>query len=220
MMAMRIWIFGLALLLLPATTPAAPPAPAPVILVLGDSLSAGYGIEVRDGWVNLLAQRLRTQGYLHTVVNASISGETTAGGRSRLPGLLQRQHPAVVILELGANDGLRGLPFTQMHANLAAMIRAAQHSGARVLLVGIRLPSNYGPDFSRKFGAVYNDLAREFQLAYVPFLLDGVALTPGLMQADGLHPRASGQPRLLENVWMHLQPLLETRSAPVATQSP
>lgn len=215
---MRFWFFGFVLLLSAAIAPAAP-APSPVILVLGDSLSAGYGIEVRDGWVNLLAQRLRTQGYPHTVVNASISGETTAGGRGRLPGLLERRHPAVVILELGANDGLRGLPFTAMRANLAAMIDGAQAAGARVLLVGIRLPSNYGPAYSRKFGAVYDSLARAYRLAYVPFLLDGVALTPGLMQADGLHPRAAAQPRLLENVWMQLQSLLETRPAPFASNA-
>jgi len=206
---MRVWILLCALLLSPASR-AAPPT----ILVLGDSLSSGYGIEVRDGWVNLLAQRLRTQGYPHVVVNASVSGETTAGGRTRLPGLLERQQPAVVILELGANDGLRGLPYTEMRANLAAMIRAAQHAGARVLLVGIRIPSNYGPEYSRRFHAVYAELAREFQLPYVPFLLDGVALTPGLMQADGLHPRAAAQPRLLENVWSHLLPLL----APATTE--
>jgi acyl-CoA thioesterase-1 len=189
-------------------------APAPSILVVGDSLSAGYGIEVRDGWVALLQQRLARQGYPHTVVNASISGDTTAGGRARLADALKRHHPQIVILELGANDGLRGLPLRETRTNLEAMIKAAQSVGARVLLVGMQLPPNYGPDYTGKFRAIYRDLARNNDLPLVPFLLDGVALNPKLMQPDGLHPRAAAQPRLLENVWPYLEPLLKSESAP------
>ncbi len=182
---------------------------APAILVMGDSLSAGYGIDARDGWVNLLGQRLRQQGYPHTVINASISGETSAGGRARLPQALQRHRPQVVVIELGANDGLRGLSLTQTRANLAAMIESAQNAGSRVLLVGIHLPPNYGPEFTGKFRALFDDLVRKYRIPYAPFLLEGVALSPGLMQADGLHPRATAQPRLLDNVWPYLEPLLQ-----------
>ncbi len=184
-------------------------AAAPVVLVFGDSLSAGYGINVRAGWVTLLDIRLADKGYPHRAVNASVSGETTTGGVARLPAALQRHRPQIVILELGANDGLRGFSLTQTRANLETMIKAAQAAGARVLLVGIHLPPNYGPDYTRKFRAVYDDLVQRYQLPYVPFLLDGVALTPGRMQADGLHPTASAQPRLLDNVWPHLEPLLK-----------
>ncbi|MBS1235721.1 MAG: esterase [Proteobacteria bacterium] len=191
-------------------------ARAPSILVVGDSLSAGYGIELRDGWVTLLQQRLTRQGYPHTVVNASISGDTTAGGRARLPDALKRHRPQIVILELGGNDGLRGLSLRETRANLDAMIKAAQTAGAQVLLVGIHLPPNYGPDYTGKFHAIYHDLARIHNTALVPFLLDGVALTPGLMQPDGIHPRAAAQPRLLDNVWPSLEPLLKPEAAPVA----
>jgi acyl-CoA thioesterase-1 len=183
-------------------------AAAPVILVMGDSLSAAYGMNVREGWVSLLEQRLRQQGYPHAVVNASVSGETTAGGRTRLPPLLARHQPAVVILELGPNDGLRGLSLTQTRDNLAAMIEVAQGVRATVLLVGNHIPPNYGPDYTRKFHALFADLAERYQTARVPFLLEGVALKPEWMQADGLHPRAVAQPRVLENVWAGLKPLL------------
>ena len=193
-------------------------APAPSILVVGDSLSAGYGIELRDGWVALLQQRLTRQGYPYTVVNASISGDTTAGGRARLADALKRHHPQIVILELGANDGLRGLPLRETRANLEAMIKAAQSAGARVLLVGIQLPPNYGPDYTGKFRAIYQELAQRYSLSLVPFLLEGVALTPKLMQPDGLHPRAAAQPRLLDNVWPYLEQLLKPESAPLAHQ--
>lgn len=181
----------------------------PSILVVGDSLSAGYGIELRDGWVSLLQQRLVKQGYPHTVVNASISGDTTAGGRARLPDALTRHRPQVVILELGGNDGLRGQLLNLTRSNLEAMIKAAQADGAQVLLVGIRLPPNYGPEYTGKFHAIYHDLARTHQLALVPFLLEGVALVPGLMQPDNIHPRAAAQPRLLNNVWPALELLLK-----------
>ena len=193
-------------------------APAPSILVVGDSLSAGYGIELRDGWVALLQQRLTRQGYPYTVVNASISGDTTAGGRARLAGALKRHHPQIVILELGANDGLRGLPLRETRANLEAMIKAAQSAGARVLLIGMQLPPNYGPDYTGKFRAIYQELAQRYNLSLVTFLLEGVALTPKLMQPDGLHPRAAAQPRLLDNVWPYLEQLLKPESAPLAHQ--
>ena len=183
-------------------------ARAPVVLVLGDSLSAGYGIDVNAGWVNLLQQRLRQQGYPHQLVNASISGDTTSGGRARLPRALALHHPDLVIIELGANDGLRGLSLTSMRANLAAMIKLARAQGAQVLLIGMYLPSNYGPAYTEKFHAVYRDLARELNIPLVPFLLEGVALKPDLMQADGLHPRAVAQARVLDNVWPLLTPLL------------
>lgn len=185
-------------------------ARAPVVLIVGDSLSAGYGIELRDAWPTLLQQRLRQQGYPHTVVNASISGDTSAGGRARLADALKRQTPEIVILELGANDGLRGLSLSATRANLETMIQTTRATGARVLLVGIHLPPNYGPDYTKKFHAIYHDLARAHQLALVPFLLDGVALNPALMQSDGLHPRAVAQPRLLENVWPKLLTLLKS----------
>lgn len=200
-------------------THAAGAAPAPSILVVGDSLSAGYGIEMRNGWVTLLQQRLIKQGYPHAVVNASISGDTTAGGRARLPAALNRHRPRIVILELGGNDGLRGLSLRETRANLDAMIKTAQSAGARVLLVGIHLPPNYGPEFTRKFHAIYHELARAHDTALVPFLLEGVALSPGLMQPDGIHPRAAAQSRLLDNVWPHLEPLLKPEYAPHAQQN-
>jgi acyl-CoA thioesterase-1 len=193
-------------------------APAPSILVVGDSLSAGYGIELRDTWVTLMQQRLSKQGYPHAVVNASISGDTTAGGRARLPAALKRHRPQIVILELGGNDGLRGLSLRETRANLEAMIKAAQSAGAQVLLIGIHLPPNYGPEFTGKFHAIYRDLANSYNAALAPFLLEGVALSPGLMQPDGIHPRAAAQPRLLDNVWPYLEPLLKSETEPVARQ--
>jgi len=209
MTVMKKW-FLLCALLLASPVEAAPP----VILVLGDSLSAGYGIDPRDGWVSLLERRLRQQGYPHAVVNASISGETTAGGRSRLPRALTRHRPAIVILELGANDGLRGLSLTDTRGNLAAMIESSSRNGARVMLVGIHLPPNYGQEFTSKFRALYDALVRQYRIPYAPFLLEGVALNPALMQPDGLHPRAAAQPRMLDNVWPYLEPLL--KPTPVA----
>jgi len=197
---------------------AAGAVPTPSILVVGDSLSAGYGIEMRAGWVTLLQQRLIKQGYPHAVVNASISGDTTSGGRARLPNALARHHPQIVILELGGNDGLRGLPLRETRANLEAMIKAAQSAGARVLLVGIHIPPNYGPEYTRKFHAIYHDLARIHSTALLPFLLDGVALTRGSMQPDGIHLRAAAQPRLLDNIWPHLEPLLKPEATPRAQQ--
>lgn len=179
------------------------------LLVFGDSLSAAYGLQTDQGWVALLQDRLRSEGYGYTVVNASVSGETTEGGRRRLPRALAQHAPDLVILELGANDGLRGLPLQDARTNLQAMIETARKTGASVLLAGILIPPNYGPRYADAFAQMYVQLAAEQKVALVPFLLDGVALDPKLMQQDGLHPRAEGQPRVLQNVWQHLHPLLK-----------
>ncbi len=181
----------------------------PRILVFGDSISAAYGIELDAGWVALLQQRLRAEDLPHAVVNASISGETTAGGRARLPALLAHDRYVLVLLELGGNDGLRGLSLTQTEANLRAMIEVAQAAGAKVMLLGMRLPPNYGPTYTQAFAAIYPTLARETGAALVPFLLDGVATDPTLMLPDRIHPRAEAQPRLLDLVWPILVPLLK-----------
>jgi acyl-CoA thioesterase-1 len=180
----------------------------PIILSFGDSLSAAYGLQPEQGWVALLQQRLHDQGYGYQIINASVSGETSSGGLERLPHLLAVHHPAVVLLELGANDGLRGLPLQTVHDNLAHMITLAKGSGAEIVLLGIRLPPNYGPRYSKGFAELYAGLAHEYQLPWVPFLLAGVALEPPLMQADGLHPLAAGEPRVLDTVWPSLVPLL------------
>ena len=182
------------------------------MLVVGDSLSAEYGLPRGTGWVQLLADRLRDSGSDYRVVNASISGETTSGGRSRLPALLKEHQPRVVILELGANDGLRGLPLNVMRDNLAAMIRAAQAAGAQVLLVGIRVPPNYGREYADRFANAYAALAREFKVRLVPFLLEGFAESLELFQADRIHPTAAAQPRILDNVWPVLRPMLGART--------
>lgn len=180
----------------------------PVLLVVGDSLSAEYGLPRGTGWVQLLADRLRTSGSDYRVVNASISGETTSGGRSRLPALLKQYRPKIVVLELGANDGLRGLPLQVMKDNLGAMIRQSQAAGANVLLVGIRVPPNYGRDYTERFVAIYATLAREHKTAFVPFLLEGFADSLELFQADRIHPAVEAQPRMLENAWAALRPLV------------
>lgn len=179
-----------------------------VILVVGDSLSAAYGINQDEGWVALLQRRLEKDYPNYQVVNASISGDTTRGGLGRIDTALRTHTPAVVVLELGGNDGLRGLPLKEMRSNLSAMISKSLAANARVMLVGMRIPPNYGPSYTRDFAAIYNELAKQFEIARVPFLLDGVALNPALIQSDGIHPRAEAQPRLLENVWPHLTPLL------------
>lgn len=176
--------------------------------MLGDSLAAAHNIPVESGWVHLLGARLDTMVPKWSVINASISGETSLSGRNRLPALLQKYQPRVLILELGANDGLRGLPLSGLRANLAAMLDAAHQAHVRVLLVGIELPVNYGPAYRDGLRAVYADLARTHDVELVPFLLAGVALDPELMQGDGLHPRAQAQPRVLQTVWTHLQSLL------------
>ncbi|MFK2900546.1 arylesterase [Dyella jejuensis] len=178
------------------------------LLVLGDSLSAAHNIPVEAGWVHLLEVRLHDMEPGWTVINASISGETSLSGRNRLPALLAQYHPRVVVIELGANDGLQGLSLANLRGNLAAMIDAAQHAGAKVLLLGIELPVNYGPQYRDGLRAVYADLAREKHTAWLPFLLQGVALNPALMQEDGLHPVAAGEPLVLDTVWPQLKPLL------------
>jgi len=182
---------------------------APLILVFGDSLSAGYGIRVDHGWVSLLAQKLASEGYGFQVTNASVSGETTAGGLARFPRALALHHPSVVILELGANDGLRGLPLGQARDNLDRMVKLARDSGDRVLLLGMRMPPNYGQRYTEAFRQMYLDIAHSDNVPLVPFLLDRVALHPQLMQDDNLHPNELGQPLLLENVWPKLAPLLQ-----------
>ena len=208
-------VLALMLLLLswlPALAGAAPTAAfvARPILVLGDSLSAAHNIAEQDGWVHLLGVRLANMRPSRVVINASVSGATTADGVSRLPGLLKRYRPALVLLELGANDGLRGLPLAGIRANLRTMIRDCRQAGAKVVLLGIELPVNYGPPYRDGLQAIYTDLAREHRLPLVPFLLQGVALDPALMQSDGLHPVAAGEPRVLANVWTVLAPALKT----------
>lgn len=182
--------------------------PTPNILVFGDSISAAYGMRVEEGWVSLLQKKLTTQGYGYHVVNASVSGETTDGGRARLARALAIQRPGIVILELGANDGLRGLPLDEVRANLVAMIDAAQKGGSRVLLLGMRIPPNYGATYSERFHAIYGELADKYHVPFVPFLLDKVALDPDMIQQDGLHPNAQAQPQLLEAIWPALRPML------------
>ena len=178
------------------------------LLVLGDSLSAEYGLPRDAGWVRLLADRLAREAAQYSVVNASISGETTSGGRTRLPQLLQQHHPSIVLLQLGANDGLRGLSLVAMRENLSAIVRASRAGGARVLLIGIRVPPNYGREYAERFAAVYAQVARDEKTALVPFLLDGFAENMEYFQADRVHPNERAQPRMLETVWPQLSPLL------------
>ena len=178
------------------------------ILIFGDSLSAGFGIAVSQSWPALLGQRLKSLGSETTVTNASISGETTAGGRSRFAAALGQFKPTVVILALGANDGLRGLPVTAMKDNLAAMVTQAKRNRARVLLVGMRLPPNYGPQYTQDFDAAFRDLARRENLPLLPFLLEPVALDRSAFQPDGLHPTAAAQQKILDHVWNALKPLI------------
>ncbi|SEA56640.1 arylesterase [Variovorax sp. YR216] len=183
----------------------------PVILVLGDSLSAEYGLRRGDGWVPLLEKRLAEQKIPATVVNASISGDTTAGGRSRLPGLLSQHQPTHVVLELGANDALRGLSLTSTEDNLLQMAKSAQAAGAQVLIVGIQVPPNYGSDYTRRFEAIFPKVAGTAKTSVVPFLLKGVADGPDaamLFQTDRIHPTAAAQPRMLDNVWPPLRKML------------
>lgn len=180
------------------------------VLVFGDSLSAGYGIAMADSWPALLNERLKSKRLPYQVINMSISGETTAGGRARLATVLEQTHPAVVILALGANDGLRGLPIQAMEDNLTAMILAAKKQKARVLLVGIRLPPNYGGNYTQKFEAVYRNLAKHQKISLLPFLLEPIAQDAKFFQADGLHPTAEAQPRILNHLWPSLAPLLKS----------
>jgi len=181
-------------------------ADVPTVLIFGDSLSAGYGIDVDQSWATLLQSRLEQQGYEHRVVNASISGETTEGGAERIGPALANFEPALIILELGGNDGLRGFPPERMRGNLEEIITASKASGAAVVLLGIRIPSNYGPRYTRAFENVFRETAESLDVAWIEFFMEGIALNEDLMQADGIHPNAAAQPTLLDNAW----PIIET----------
>jgi len=201
---MRAWFLsaGLGLLLLSQG------ASAGTVLIVGDSISAAFGLDTQLGWVSLLKQRLQKEGFKDTVINASVSGDTSAGGRARLPALLAEHKPELVILELGGNDGLRGQQPAQLQQNLASMIDSSRAAGAKVLLLGMRIPPNYGPRYTKAFAEVYSNLADDKKVPLVPFFLEGVGGVPELMQADGLHPAVAAQGKLLENVWPTLKPLL------------
>lgn len=181
---------------------------SPTLLVLGDSISAAFGIEQSKGWVSLLSQKLQDHQYRMQVVNASISGETTQGGLQRLPSLLAKHKPVLVIVELGGNDGLRGLQLSLIEENLREIIATIKAENANILLTGIRLPPNYGQIYTEKFYQIYQDLAKQQKVTLVPFLMDGVARNSALMQTDGIHPTADAQPVMLKNVWEFLQPMI------------
>jgi acyl-CoA thioesterase-1 len=200
-------MLGAVLLLAAALAHSAPKT----VLVLGDSLSAEYGLSRGSGWVALLDQKLKAEKIDAAVVNASISGETTSGGRSRLPALLAQYHPSVVVIELGANDGLRGLPVPAAEANIRAMIDVARKNNAKVMLVGMRMPPNYGRDYTERFFAMYKSVAQQQKAPLVPFMLEGVAEQPTLFQADRLHPTAQAHPTILANIWPTFLPLLKAR---------
>lgn len=206
--ALKLSSLRIALLVLSLLSPPVM-AQAPVILVMGDSLSAAYGIDEEKGWVNLLRQRLEQSSLSASVINSSISGETSAGGLRRLPELLTTYNPSVVILELGANDGLRGYPVKTMAKKLQSIIDLSHDNQSEVLLLGMQIPPNYGRRYSQMFRDTYLQLQRENDIAMVPFLLDGVATKPELMQTDGLHPKAEAQAQILDNVWPHLKMLLD-----------
>ena len=201
---MRVWLLsaGLGLLLM------AQHAAAGTVLIVGDSISAGFGLDTSKGWVSLLRQRLEHEGSSDVLVNASISGDTSANGAARLPALLSEHKPSLVILELGGNDGLRGMLPTQLQQNLATMIDRSREAGAKVLLLGMQLPPNYGARYTKAFAQVYNDLGEQKKVALVPFFLQNIGGHPALMQADGIHPAVSAQGMLLDNVWPTLKPLL------------
>ena len=178
------------------------------IVIVGDILSAAYGMEIGESWPSLLQRRLLENGHAYRVFNSSITGETTQGGLTRLPRLLERQRPDIVIIELGGNDGLRGLPLQVTRENLAQMIELSQAAGARVVLAEMRIPPNYGRSYTEQFNGTYAELATEYDVALLPFLLQDIALAPGMMQADGIHPTAAAQPVILDAVWGTLEPLL------------
>lgn len=201
---MRVWFLSAGLALMCMVQNAA----AGTVLIVGDSISAAFGLDTRQGWVSLLEQRLKAEGFDDKVVNASISGDTSAGGHARLPALLAAHKPDLVILELGGNDGLRGQPPAQLQQNLAAMIDSARAGGAKVLLLGMQLPPNYGRRYTDAFARVYSTLAEEKNVPLVPFFLKDVGGVPTMMQSDGLHPSVAAQGKLLENVWPTLKPLL------------
>ncbi len=201
---MRVWLLsaGLALLCM------AQNAAAGTVLIVGDSISAAFGLDTRQGWVALLEKRLRDEGFKDKVVNASVSGDTSAGGQARLPALLSEHKPSLVVLELGGNDGLRGQLPTQLQQNLASMIDKSRAAGAKVVLLGMQLPPNYGARYTKAFAQVYSDLAMQKNVPLVPFFLEGVGGHPELMQADGIHPAQNAQGQLLENAWPAIKPLL------------
>jgi len=186
---------------------AASPDP-PTLMVLGDSLSTAYGFDVERGWVRLLAKRLRREGYTYRVANASISGDTTRGALARLPRALEAHAPEVAVVALGGNDGLRGIPIEETRANLRRIVTTLQARSIGVLLAGVRLPPNYGPAYGERFRGVYRELARALDVPLVASLLEGIAERPELMQPDGIHPRAAAQPRIVDNLWPRLEPLL------------
>lgn len=183
-------------------------AQAATLLVIGDSLASAYGIGPREGWVTLLEERLKREKLDYNVINASISGETTSGGASRIEEILARTRPVIVIVALGGNDGLRGLPVAQVKANLSRIVAASQRRGARVLLAGMRMPPNYGLQYVREFEEAFTETARRHRVPLIPFLLEGVGDRRDLMQADGIHPAAAAQPLMLDTVWKGLRPLL------------
>jgi acyl-CoA thioesterase-1 len=197
-------------------------ASAPTILVVGDSLSAAFGIELSDGWVALLQDRLTAEGYEYRVVNASISGDTTGGGLRRLPRALERHRPAITLVELGGNDGLRATPIAVIRHNLERMIELSQAAGSQVVLAGMQLPPNYGASYTEAFAAVYAQLAEDFDVPLIPFFMDGIALNPELLLPDLIHPNTEGQPVLLDNAWAVLEPILSGEAAPMdaSTASP
>lgn len=181
----------------------------PTVLVFGDSLSAGYGLPLGSGWVDLMRRRLAENDQPFEVVNASVSGETTLGGRNRLPTALSQHRPLAVVLQLGANDALRGQSLERMRDNLRAMVKASRGAGAEVILVGMQIPPNYGQQYTRKFQSAYAEVAREENVPFVPFLLDGFAARRTLFQADGIHPTAEAQALMLDTVWKELKPVLD-----------
>ncbi|GGK05661.1 arylesterase [Pseudomonas matsuisoli] len=181
---------------------------AGTVLVVGDSISAGFGLNTDQGWVTLLKDRLTAEKSTYAVVNASISGDTSAGGLSRLPTLLTKHTPEVVVIELGGNDGLRGMPIAQLKQNLSRMVRLSLEANSKVLILGIRLPPNYGQRYTTAFAGVFPKVAQEFEVPVVPFLLEGAGGVASMMQADGIHPNAQAQPTILENVWPTLEPML------------
>jgi len=204
----KLLTFLLFLIAIPAGS-----AEAPTVLVFGDSLSAGYGIDVDQSWTTLLQSRLQGQGYEHRVVNASISGETTEGGATRIHSTIERFEPSVVILELGGNDGLRGFPPERMRGNLRTIIQTSKAGGAAVVLLGIRIPTNYGARYTQAFEKIYRELAAELDVPWIEFFMDGVAMNEDLMQDDGIHPNATAQPILLDNAWPIIREALEQAKA-------
>ena len=185
-----------------------PAGAAPLIMVFGDSMSSGYGLPQEAGWISLLKKRLQQERLDYDVVNTSISGETTRGGLSRIAHSLAAHHPAIVILELGGNDGLRGQPVEAARDNLEGIIKACQLHGAKVLLIGMRLPPNYGKAYTQKFQSIYPELAKHYSLPLTPFMLEGFAYDSGMFQPDGIHPTAAAQPIILDNIWKTLKPML------------